>query len=253
LLGVILIIAFIGIIDDISGWRKGGLSIRSRIILLFFASIPLIVINAGESTIMGISLGLLYPLVIIPLGVVGASATFNFLAGYNGLETSQGIILLSSLSLVTFLMGNKWLSVIILCMVASLIAFYIYNKYPAKVFPGNILTYCVGALIASVAILGGIEKITLFFFIPYFLEAVLKIRGKLKKQSFARVNEDGSLEVPYEKIYGLEHLAILILKKIKPSKKVYEQDVVYLINSFQIFIIILGILLFGKELGLPFL
>ena len=29
---------------------------------------------------------------------------------------------------------------------------------------------------------------------------VLKIRGKLKKQSFAKVNEDGSLEKPYKKI-----------------------------------------------------
>jgi UDP-N-acetylglucosamine--dolichyl-phosphate N-acetylglucosaminephosphotransferase len=247
-LSVILIIAFIGIIDDISGWRQGGLSIKSRLILLFFASIPLIVINAGESTVMGIELGLLYPLILIPLGIVGASATYNFLAGYNGLETSQGIIILSSMALITFLMGNKWLSVITLCMVASLAAFYIFNKYPAKVFPGNILTYCIGALMASVAILGGIEKITVFFFIPYILETILKARGKLKKQSFAKVNPDGSLEVPYDKIYGLEHLAIYILKKIKPSKKVYEKDVVYLINLFQIFVILIGFVLFSGEL-----
>ena len=47
-LSVILIIAFIGLVDDIAGWRRGGLSIRSRIILLLFASIPLIAINAGR-------------------------------------------------------------------------------------------------------------------------------------------------------------------------------------------------------------
>ncbi len=247
-LSVILVIAFIGIIDDILGWRRGGLSIRSRLILLFFASIPLIVINAGESNMIGIEFGILYPLIIIPLGIIGASATFNILAGYNGLETSQGIIILSSISVITFLMGNKWLSVIGLCMVASLIAFYIFNKYPAKVFPGDILTYLVGALIAGLAILGNIEKIAVFFFIPYILEAILKLRGKLKKQSFAKVNEDGSLEPPYEKIYGLEHLAIHILKKIKPDKKVYERDVVYLINLFQILIVIIGFALFGVEL-----
>jgi hypothetical protein len=76
----------------------------------------------------------------------------------------------------------------------------------------------------------------------------LKTRGKLKKQSFARVNPDGSLELPYEKIYGIEHLAIYILKKIKPSHKVYETDVVYLINAFQILIIALGIIMFRTEL-----
>jgi hypothetical protein len=75
----------------------------------------------------------------------------------------------------------------------------------------------------------------------------LKIRGKLKKESFARVNEDGSLEMPYNKIYGLEHLAIYILKRIKPSKKVYEREVVYLINAFQTLIIILGFIIFKVD------
>ena len=127
-------------------------------------------------------------------------------------------------------------------MVASLIAFYIFNTFPARVFPGDVLTYSVGALIASIAILGNIEKIAIFFFIPYMIETGLKLRGKLVKESFAKVNKDGSLEMPYKKIYGLEHLAILILKKYKLSKKVYEKDVVYLINGFQILIVILGFL-----------
>ena len=106
------------------------------------------------------------------------------------------------------------------------------------------MTYAVGALIACIAILGNIEKIALFFFIPYILEAILKLRGKLKKYSFAKVNEDGSLDVPYNNIYGLEHLAIYILKKIKLNKKVHEKEVVYLIYGFQLIIIVLGFLLF---------
>jgi hypothetical protein len=56
------------------------------------------------------------------------------------------------------------------------------------------------------------------------------------------LNKDGSLEMPYKKIYGLEHLAIYILKKFK--KNVSEKEVVYLINGFQILIIILGFLIF---------
>ena len=247
-LSVILIIAFVGFMDDLFGWKKGGLSKKSRLILLVFASIPLVVINAGVSNMVGIEFGLLYPLLFIPLGIVGVSATFNFLAGYNGLEASQGIIILSALSIITFIMGNKWLSVIGLCMVASLIGFYLFNKHPAKIFPGDVMTYSVGALIVVIAILGHIEKIAIFFFIPYILETGLKLRGKLKKESFAKVNEDASLEMPYRKIYGLEHLAILILKKIKKNKKVYEKDVVYLINFFQILIVILGFVIFQSSL-----
>ena len=243
LLSVILIISLIGLIDDILGW-KIGLNKKTRIFFLIFAAIPLVVINAGESTMMGIDFGLFYPLFFIPLGIVGASATFNFLAGYNGLETSQGILILSAMALVTLFTKNSWLSLISMIMVVCLIAFYIFNKCPSKVFPGDVLTYSVGALIATIAILGNIEKIAVFFFIPYILETGLKLKGKLKKESFARVNKDGSLEMPYKKIYGLEHLAIYVLKKIKPNKKAYEKEVVFMINGFQILIIILGFVLF---------
>ncbi len=249
LLTVILILSLIGLVDDLLGWVHGGLSARSRVLLAIFASIPLIVINAGVSSmslpfIGSINWGLWYPLLLLPLGVAGCATVYNFLAGYNGLESSQGIILLSALAYVSYISGNSWLSVVSLCMVASLFAFWIFNKHPAKVFPGDIMTYSIGGLIAGIAILGNIEKIAMFFFIPYVIEGVLKVRGKLKKFSFGIPQKDGSLNMPYKKIYGLEHLAIHLLKRIKPSGKAYEREVVWLINSFQILVIILGLLLF---------
>ncbi|MFA4953383.1 MAG: glycosyl transferase family 4 [Candidatus Pacearchaeota archaeon] len=248
LLTTVLIAGMIGFIDDIFGWVHGGLSAKFRIFLLFFAAIPLMVINAGESTMMGIELGLFYPLLFVPIGIIGASATFNFLAGYNGLESSQGIIILSALSFILWKTGNSWLSLILLIMIFCLLAFYIFNKYPAKIFPGDVLTYSVGALIAITAILGNIEKIAVFFFIPYIFETGLKCRGKLKKQSFAKINGDGSLDVPYNKFYGLEHIAISLLKRIKKDKKVYEQEVVLAISIFQILIVLLGFVLFRGQI-----
>ena len=247
LLSVILILALIGLTDDLLGWRHGGLSAKLRIFLILAGSIPLIVINAGTHTmnfpLMGtINLGILYPLILIPLGITGATTTYNFLAGFNGLETGQGIIILSFISFIAYATGSSWLALIGLSMVASLLGFYIYNKYPAKVFPGDILTYSVGAMIASMAILGNFEKIAIFIFIPYILETMLKIRGKLKKQSFGIPQADGSLELPYKKIYGMTHLSIWFLKKFK--QKVYEKDVVYLIFIFQIIICFLSLLIF---------
>jgi len=240
LLCVLFIGSIVGIIDDLTGWKK-GLSKKIRITIIAFAAVPLMVINAGTSTVMGINIGIFYPLILVPLGIVGATTTYNFLAGYNGLETSQGIIILTALAVVTYLTGNAWLSVVALCMVASLIAFYFFNMNPARIFPGDITTYSIGALIAIIAILGNIEKIALFFFIPYILETILKSRGRLEKESFGKLNEDGkSIDMRYDKIYGLEHVAIKVLKKIKPSGKAYESEVVWLINGFQILIILLG-------------
>jgi UDP-N-acetylglucosamine--dolichyl-phosphate N-acetylglucosaminephosphotransferase len=243
----VLMLTSIGLIDDLFGWQHGGLSKKLRMFLCLFAAIPLIVINAGESQIglpiLGVvNLGLIYPLVLIPLGIVGASTTFNMLAGFNGLETSQGIILLSALGFVVYQTGTPWLAMVCLCMVVCLLAFYIFNKNPAEVFPGDSLTYSIGGVIAMVAIFGNIEKIAVFFFIPYILETFLKLNGGLNKHSFGKPNSDDSLEMPYEKVYGLEHLAIKIIKTRK--KEVKENDVVYLINAFQIVVIAVGLVIF---------
>src|SRR3989304_8763828 len=86
LISVILLSSIVGIVDALFVWQHGGLSRRSRIFIVLFAAIPLMVINAGESTMFGINLGILYPLIVIPIGIVGATTTFNFLAGFNGLE-----------------------------------------------------------------------------------------------------------------------------------------------------------------------
>jgi UDP-N-acetylglucosamine--dolichyl-phosphate N-acetylglucosaminephosphotransferase len=248
LLSAVLISAIVGLMDSLLGWKK-GLSRKTRLIIIAFAAIPLMVVNAGESSmflpIIGkINLGLFFPLVIIPFGIVGATTTFNFLAGYNGLESSQGAIILGALSIATYLTGNPWLSIICLCGAAALIAFYVFNKYPADIFPGDVLTYSIGTMIAAIAVIGNIEKIAIIFFMPYIIETILKLKGGLKKESFAKLNSDGSLDMPYDKVYGLEHLSVLILKKIKKNKKVYEKEVVYLINGFQIIVILIGFLAF---------
>lgn len=245
----VLMFAGIGIIDDLLGWQHGGLSKNLRILLCVFSAIPLVVINAGHSSmnlpIMGlVNFGLLYPLLLVPLGIVATSTTFNMLAGFNGLEAGQGVILLTSLSFVSYFSGNSWVALIGLYMAAALVAFWFLNKVPAKILPGDVLTYPVGGLIGIMAILGNFEKIAVFFFIPYILETILKLRGKLKKQSFGKPLKDGTLDLNYDKLYGLTHVAIWLLNKvnIKPT----EKKVVYLIWLFQIAIILIGFIIFKK-------
>ncbi|MBT3397456.1 glycosyl transferase family 4 [archaeon] len=242
LLSVILILGVVGLTDDLLGWKNNGLSIKIRVVLALVASVPLVVINAGTSSVSlpffgAVNFGIFFPLVLIPLAVAGAATTYNFLAGFNGLEAGQGILILSFLSFVAYATGSPWLAIVGLCMVASLIAFYFYNKVPAKVFPGDMMTYSTGALIAGMAILGNFEKIALIVFIPYFFEIILKLRGGLKKHSFGIPRKDGTLKLPYKKIYGLEHLAIKVL-----GKGATERKVTYLIHAFQIIFILLAFL-----------
>ncbi len=243
----VLFLSFIGFVDDLFGWKRGGLTRTSRIILVLFASIPLVVISAGRKALTipflgGIELGIIYPLLFIPLGIIGATTTFNFLAGFNGLEAGNGIIIISGLSIFAYIGGNSWLAVLGLCMIAPLFAFLIFNFSPAKILPGDILTYSVGGLIAIIAILGGLEKIAVFFFIPVIAEVILKVRGKLVKQSFGEPQEDDSLKLKYEKIYSLNHLAIYLMNKF--GIRATERKVVVSIWMLYVVFVVAGFLIF---------
>ncbi len=239
----LMIITIIGLVDDILGW-KIGLRQWQKPILAAFAALPLMVVNSGTSQIalplIGvIDVGILFPLIVIPIAISGASNAFNMLAGYNGIEAGMGIIILSALGYRAWANDIGWVAIMAGCMVAALIAFYFYNKYPAKIFPGDTMTYSVGASIAIIAILGNIERLALFLFIPYFLEFILKFRGLMQKESFAIPNEDNSLRKPYEKFYGIEHVVIGLLTKIK--KKAFEKEVVYTIFAFEAVIAVIGL------------
>jgi UDP-N-acetylglucosamine--dolichyl-phosphate N-acetylglucosaminephosphotransferase len=250
-LTVVILLGGIGFIDDLLGWRKGGLSIRSRILLVLFAAIPLIVINVGRGQVSipffgYIQLGIIYPLVLVPLGILGATTVFNILAGFNSLEAGQGTIILSAMAIIAWLQGESWISATALIMVLALLGFMIYNLSPAQVFPGDSLTYAVGGLIAIIPILGNFEKIGFFFFIPYFIEAILKLKGGLKKYSFGKPNSDGTLGQRYDRFYSLNHVALYVLTKLGIKPK--EENAVYCLWIFQIMIIILGVIIFRKSL-----
>tara|TARA_Y100000310_G_scaffold341930_1_gene442953 strand:+ start:37266 stop:38285 length:1020 start_codon:yes stop_codon:yes gene_type:complete len=245
-LAVVLFYALIGLTDDLLGWKHGGLTKRSRILLAILASIPLAVINAGNSTVSlpffgGINLGIYFPLIVVPLAVAFVATTYNFLAGFNGLEAGLGIMILSFASFVAYVTGSPWLAVIGLCMVASLIVFLFFNWFPAKVFSGDVMTYAIGALFISMAILGNFERIAIIVFIPFAIEAILKVlRGKGRKHSFGKPDKDNHLEMPYKKIYGLTHFSIWFLKKIK--RNATEVRVVFLIYIMQLVFILLAII-----------
>ena len=107
----IMMISFVGFIDDlfIRGDKETSSGLRQwqKPLLTLAAAIPLMVVNSGISEIalpiLGvIDTGLLYPLVIIPIGVVGAANMVNMLAGFNGLETGMGIVYTGMLGLYSY-------------------------------------------------------------------------------------------------------------------------------------------------------
>ncbi len=214
----ILIATIIGLVDDILGW-KIGLRQYQKAMLSSLIALPMMVVNAGESQMalpfLGIvNIGLFYPLLVIPGGIIGASNAFNMLAGFNGLEAGMGMIIIATEGYLAWELGSKTATIIAACALMALLAFFIFNKYPAHVFPGDTLTYPIGAIIAIIAILGNIEKFAIFLFLPYFIEGILKLRGKMQKESFGKILYDGTITNRYNKFYGLTHITIALLEKL---------------------------------------
>jgi len=238
-----LLACFIGFIDDILGWKK-GLSGWQKILVTIPIAIPLMVINAGESTMTlpffgPVNFGLFYPLVIVLLGIIGATNGYNLLAGYNGLEAGLGIIIFSTLGIISLVTKQFWLVLIAAIIIAALIGFLLFNKYPAKIFPGDSLTYSLGALIACFAILGNMERATVLLFVPFIIEGILKARSKFKAENFGLPQRDGTLKQPYKKIYSLTHAILFMLNKMK--KKTTEQNIVAALYILQLFFAIIAL------------
>jgi UDP-N-acetylglucosamine--dolichyl-phosphate N-acetylglucosaminephosphotransferase len=246
----VLTAGFIGFVDDVLGWKE-GLTQLQKVLLTIPIALPLTVLNVDQSVILlpflgNVDLGILYPLLIVPLGIIGSTNGFNLLAGYNGLEASMSLVIFAVFGFTGLIVGRLWIALIAFVVSASLLAFLYFNWYPAKVFPGNSFTYSIGALIATLAILGNMERIAVWLFIPYFIEILLYFRARVidrmgDVQAFAQTNNDNSLELPYKKIYDTTHFAIWFLKKVKG--KVYERDVVLFLLGVQGLIAISGVIL----------
>ena len=211
----ILIITFVGFIDDLLIKRgnsaAAGLKQWQKPLITIAAAIPLMAINVGTSTMFlpffgEVNFGLLYPLLLVPIGVVGAANMVNMLGGYNGMESGMGIIYTGMLGLYAFVNGRQAAAIISLVAFGALLAFYHYNRVPAKILAGNSLTYLLGGVIACVAIIGNIERAALIASTPFIFEFFLKARSKFKAQSYGEPYGNGKVISKSPKIYSIPHI-----------------------------------------------
>jgi len=226
----VLIVMFVGFLDDLNVKlttvkTKEGQDIRVgfpqwiKPLLTLPAAIPLMAINAGETSmaipfIGRVPFGIFYPLLLIPLGIAGASNMVNLLAGFNGLEAGMGIVYLLGLG-ISALMDNRTPgAVTFLVTFAALIGFIWYNWYPSRILPGDSLTYLLGSIVASGVIVGNMEKNGLIVMLPFIIEFFLKLRVKFNASCLGKLREDGKLDPPYgRKIYSWTH-AVMNLRPL---------------------------------------
>ena len=229
----IFIITFIGFFDDINvspilKKDKGlkdyriGLKQWQKPLLVLPAAIPLMAVRAGVTQMslpfLGtINFGIIYPLVLIPLAVVFVTNATNMLAGMNGLESGLGLIATFSLGTYALIIGRPEAAIIAFSAAGALAAILIFNWYPAKILPGDSLTYLIGASIISSIVIGDMEKFGIIIFIPWMIEFLLKLRSKFTARSLGQLQQNGTLKSSYKKSYSLTHI-LMKRGNLKESK-----------------------------------
>jgi len=230
-----LAIALIGFFDDLhvkqtkqvnaSGAHdfRAGLPQWSKPLLTLVAAVPLMAVEAGITRIYvpligSVDFGLAYPLLLVPIGVVCVSNAANMLAGTNGLETGMLGVACAGLGLWAFMHGEFEGAAIALVGASALIGFLMFNKYPARMLPGDSLTYFAGAVFISAAIAGNVEKFAFYAFLPWIIEAFLKLRGRFAVRSYGDLQTDGSIKSPYPKIYSLTHVVMKLGERLGKAK-----------------------------------
>jgi len=216
----LLIATMLGFLDDVFDIRW-----RHKIPIPIIASIPLLMVYYAErgntDVVVPIPLRFIFgtlvnlgPLYYVYMSLLSTFATnsFNILAGINGSEVSQALIIALSVILNDLLylpwpldfriplhllgysaeveVGGVWSAgmaygsqelverhlfslYFMLPLVAVCAGFMYHNWYPARAFPGDTLCYVTGMAFAVVGIQAHFSKTLLLFFIPQIFNFLL--------------------------------------------------------------------------------
>lgn len=180
----------LGFADDVLDLRW-----RHKLLLPTIASLPLLMvyyINFNSTLIivpkplrpwfgLSVDLWVFYYLYMGMLAVFCTNA-INILAGINGLEVGQSLVI--SISILLFniieLSGDLWKAhqfslYFMLPYIATSLGLLKFNWYPAQVFVGDTFCYLSGMTFAVVGIIGHFSKTTLLFFIPQIINFLYSV------------------------------------------------------------------------------
>ncbi len=156
----VILAGLIGFIDDRIKLRsryKIGLTIFTGSIIFCANYFGFISISSPTIPFLGKTrLTIIYPL-LIPIIVAVFANTVNMLEGYNGEGSGTCLIAVSFILVCSIIWNSAEALFFSIITLAVIIPFFLFNRYPAKVFPGDVGTLSIGAMFACIALFGSIE------------------------------------------------------------------------------------------------
>ena len=192
---------FLGFADNVLNLRW-----RHKLILPTIACLPVLLVyrmQGGSTYVLvpdvikrtffdhgsagAVDFGIFYYIFLAMLSVFGTNA-INILAGVNGLEVGQSIVITAAaIANVLIQMNrhayNEWqfndetvfsLYLLVPFLCCSL-ALWVFNKCPARVFVGDTYCYLAGTVLAVSGILGHFSKTMLLFMVPQVMNFIYSV------------------------------------------------------------------------------
>jgi UDP-N-acetylglucosamine--dolichyl-phosphate N-acetylglucosaminephosphotransferase len=204
-LGTVVIAGMIGVVDDLRPLRS-----TLKPVLTALAALPILLLGTFDPhpilpLIGTLRLTILYPALILCAIPVTANAV-NMLDVFNGSLSGTLIIISVTLAAVLAVSGKTTAMGLAFALLGSLLAFYLFNRYPARVFGGDTGSLAVGAAVGALAVIGRIELVTVVALVPYVMNAFYGLasvgrlyeRREIKPRP-VRLRSDGMLEATAER------------------------------------------------------
>jgi len=197
-LATTLIAGLIGARDDLK-----PLNAKVKPFLTALASVPILLMPTYYPRpvfpIIGRTrLTIVYPL-IIPFAIAVPSNAVNMMDPFNGTMSGTCTIVTLVLLVSSLLLHSNDGLMLSACLLGPVLALYYFNRYPAKVFSGDVGSLSIGAALGAIAVLGQVEVVTIVAFMPQIMNAFygLATIGRLyERREVSRpinILEDGRL------------------------------------------------------------
>ncbi len=240
-LATVLAAGIIGAVDD---WKI--LSAKMKPFLTLFAGAPILLMRTYVPSLVFPIIGptrltVVYPF-IVPLAVAVSSNAVNMMDPFNGTMSGTCTIVTLAIMASAVLLGHNDALILCVTLLGPLLAFYYFNRYPSKVFSGDVGSLSIGAALGAIAVLGRLEVVAVVAFMPQIMNAFygLGTIGRLyERRQVSRpitVLDDGRLKANTD-----PKAPITLARLVLARGPLYEQQAV---RIFLIFSATSGVLAF---------
>ncbi len=237
---VTLISGIVGIFDDLK--TLGGVA---KPALLVLGGIPLIILQylIPKADVFNhhlylplfkvpTNLPIIYILLVL-IAIPVVTNTVNTIDVLNGVVSGFMLIACLPVAFAIFLRVRLGLSdpIVLLAtgpIFASLVAFYIFHRYPSKIFPGDSGAIAIGGAFGAMAIIGGVEIVAIIAILPAVMNSFLFLSSVKRLVEHRQIKNQPIITAPDAKMTASNNLKapVTLMRMLVAGRSLSEDQII---------------------------